>query len=115
MPCHALAVHVNVELRRVKIDDRGIFFCHEWVEDGWYMLPAGESEVSISGDKFVAKLTSLLGIHPSTARTVGKVCRARNVCPFCRRLQSRQRKEQNGKDNTIATRESGCQISSVNS
>ena len=47
LPCHALAVHVNVELCGVKIDDWGILFCHELVEDSWYMLPAGELQVSM--------------------------------------------------------------------
>jgi hypothetical protein len=40
LPCHSLAIHVNFELRRVKIDDRGIFCYHKRVEDGWYVLPA---------------------------------------------------------------------------
>jgi hypothetical protein len=40
LPCHALAVHVNLERCGVEIDDWRIFFRHERVEHGWYMLPA---------------------------------------------------------------------------
>ena len=114
MPCHALAVHVNIELCGVKIDDWGIFFCHEPVEDGWYMLSAGESQSKYDGDYDVTELTLLLGKHPSTAQRVGKASRVRNVCPFYRSLRNRQRKEQNERDNTTATRESTCQILSAN-
>jgi len=53
LPCHAFAVHVNVKRRGVKIDDRGIFYYHEWVEDGWYMLPTDESQVSIVATKLL--------------------------------------------------------------
>lgn len=33
LPSHLLAVHVNVELSRVEVDDRGEFICHKVVED----------------------------------------------------------------------------------